>query len=293
MNNITLNHDQYRAVLEFQREEITGQLIYTRLAEVIKDRNNADVLLRIANDEKRHYDILKSYTKVDVKPKILKVNWYFFLARILGVTFGIKLLEKGEDKAQRAYQEYIEKLPELKQVLAQEEEHEQQLIGLIDEERLKYVGSIVLGLNDALVELTGALAGFSLALQNTKLIAMAGLITGIAASFSMAASDYLSQKADNGGKDALKSAIYTGVAYIITVALLIVPYLFLTNYMLCLAITLSIAILIIFGFNYYISVAKDLNFKRRFAEMAIISLSVAALSFFIGFLVKRAFGIDL
>lgn len=293
MNTIVLNTNQLKAVTLFQREEITGQIIYTRLSKIIKNSHNSKILSKIAIDESRHYDLLKSFSKKDVAPKRLKIFWYLLLARILGVTFGIKLLEKGEGKAQHAYAKYIVDLPELQQVLAQEEEHEQQLIELIDEERLKYVGSIVLGLNDALVELTGALAGLSLALQNTKLIAMAGLITGIAASFSMAASDYLSQKAEEGNKDAIKSALYTGIAYIVTVALLILPYLFISNYMLCLAITLSIAILIIFGFNYYISVAKNLNFKRRFTEMAIISLSVSALSFFIGFLVKRGFGIDL
>ena len=122
---------------------------------------------------------------------------------------------------------------------------------------------------------------------------MAGLITGIAASFSMAASDYLSKKADNTQKNPLRSATYTGTAYVITVALLILPYLLFTNYLFCLGITLCIAILIIFGFNYYISVAKDLNFKHRFFEMAVISLGVSALTFAIGFLVKKALGVDI
>ena len=288
-----LTPEQQKAIKRFQKNEISEYLIYSRLVSVTKDKSNAQILQQIGDDEKRHYDILKKYTHADVAPNKLLVMWYYFLARVLGLTFSIKLMEGGEEKAQDSYEKYINEIPEVKIILSEEQEHEQQLIGLIDEERLKYVGSIVLGLNDALVELTGALAGLSLALQNTKLIAMAGLITGIAASFSMAASDYLSQKADNAGKDALKSSIYTGVAYIITVALLILPYLFISNYMLCLGITLSIAIFIIFGFNYYIAVAKELNFKRRFAEMAIISLSVSALSFFIGFIVKRAFGIDI
>ena len=69
-----------------------------------------------------------------------------------------------------------------------EQEHEAALIELIDEERLRYISSMVLGLNDALVELTGALAGFTFALGNTTTIAMAGFITGSAATLSMAAS---------------------------------------------------------------------------------------------------------
>ncbi len=293
MNSITLSADQQKAIEIFQKDEINGHYTYLKLSKTIKDQHNADVLRKIANDEKIHYDLLKRYSGKDIAPNKLKIWWFFLLARIFGITFGVKLLERREEKAQSEYSKYVESIPDFQAIIEHEEEHEKQLIDLINEERLKYVGSIVLGLNDALVELTGSLAGFSLAMQNSKIIAMAGLITGIAASFSMAASDYLSQKADGESKDALKSSVYTGVAYIVTVALLILPYLFIENYLVCLAITLSIAILIILGFNYYIAIAKDLNFKRRFAEMALISLGVATLSFFIGFAVKNMFGIEI
>ena len=85
---------------------------------------------------------------------------------------------------------------------------------MLDEERLQYVGSVVLGMNDALVELTGSLAGFTFAMQNTRLIALAGLIIGISATFSMASSEFLSVKSE-GRTDALKSCLYTGIAYLL------------------------------------------------------------------------------
>ncbi len=121
-------------------------------------------------------------------------------------------------------------IPAAKQVMDDEDAHEQQILALLDEEHLRYTGSMVLGLNDALVELTGALAGFTLALQDTRLIALTGSITGIAAALSMAASEYLSTKAEGMGKDPLKAALYTGIAYILTVLLLIAPYLLFANY---------------------------------------------------------------
>ena len=103
-------------------------------------------------------------------------------------------MEKVEGKAQAIYEEISKYVPAAIDIEKDEKEHERKLIDLIDEERLRYVGSMVLGLNDALVELTGALAGFTLAFRNTRLIAMASFITGIAASLSMAASEYLSTK---------------------------------------------------------------------------------------------------
>jgi VIT1/CCC1 family predicted Fe2+/Mn2+ transporter len=151
----------------------------------------------------------------------------------------------------------------------------------------------VLGLNDALVELTGALAGLTLALQNTKLIALSGLITGIAASLSMAASEYLSTRSEKTGKRPIRAAIYTGIAYITTVTLLILPYLLLDNYYIDLAISLSTAVIIIAVFNYYISVAKGESFRERFVEMAGLSLSVAAFSFVIGYFIRQWLGIEI
>jgi VIT1/CCC1 family predicted Fe2+/Mn2+ transporter len=105
-------------------------------------------------------------------------------------------MEKVEGKAEAIYEEISKYVPAAIDIEKDEKEHERKLINLIGEERLKYVGSMVLGLNDALVELTGALAGFTLAFRNTRLIAMAGFITGIAASLSMAASEYLSTKSE-------------------------------------------------------------------------------------------------
>ena len=276
-----------------RRNEITEYYIYSKLAKLNKSEENRKVLDNIAGDEKRHAEILSAYVSGPAKPKKGKIRFYIFLARFLGLTFALKLMENGEDKAQATYAKAGGEIPELKAIIADEDKHENELLNMLQEDRIRYISSIVLGLNDALVELTGALAGLTFALRNTRLIAMAGLITGIAASFSMAASEYLSNRAEGESAEAGKSALYTGIAYIITVALLILPYLLFGNYLLCLGITLAVAILIIFFFNFYISVAKDFNFKRRFLEMASLSLGVAGLSFGIGALVRTVLGVDI
>jgi len=280
-------------LLIFQKNEITEYVIYKKIAKSTKDESNKKVLEKIAQEELNHYNIWKSYTGIDVKPNKVKVVFYVLLSKILGLTFSLKLMEKGEESAQVNYKEVFDAIPEAQKIEEQEQEHEAELLSMIEEEKLNYIGSIVLGLNDALVELTGALAGLTFALQNGLLIASSGLITGIAASLSMAASEYLSQRAE-GNENALKSAVYTGITYIITVVLLILPYLLIPkNYFLSLILTLIIAVIIILGFNFYISVAKDLPFKKRFLEMAGISFGVAGLTFFIGFLVRVTLGIEI
>lgn len=281
-------------LIETQHNEITEYHVYTCLTRMVKDAHNREVLQRIGEEERRHYEFWRERTGVSLSPKRLQSMLFLFMARFLGITFAIKLMEKGEESAQVNYDEIAHVLPEARRILEEEEEHEHELMAILDEERLQYIGSIVLGLSDALVELTGALAGLTLALQDSRLIALIGLITGIAAAMSMAASEYLSSKAEEKEKQSpLKAAFYTGLAYIGTVLLLVLPYLLLSNPLLSFAITLSLALLIIVLFTYYHAVVRDVPFKHRFFEMAGLCLGVAAISFGIGFLLRQAFGIDI
>ena len=278
----------------YQRVEITEHHIYKRLAKRIKSPANAKILEQIAEDELRHYHGWKRYSEQEVAPDWLKMWFYYFVSLVFGFTFGVKLMEQGEESAQKNYEAIASIIPEAAQFKHEEDIHEEQLIAMLDEERLRYAGSVVLGLNDALVELTGALAGLTLALQNGKLIALSGLITGIAASLSMAASEYLSTRSEKTDKHPVRAAIYTGIAYIMTVTLLVLPYLVSPEtFILDLVIALTTAVIIIAVFNYYISVAKGENFRERFTEMAVLSLSVAAFSFGIGYLIRTWLGIEI
>jgi len=277
-----------------QQQETDAGALYGNIAKLLKKPEERETLLAISKEEYKHAATFAKYSGQTKKPRRLFVGLVTLCARVLGYTFIIKYLENGEDLGIEAYRERIDQIPELAAILEEEESHEQKLMALLDEERLHYVGDIVLGMNDALVELTGALAGYTLAMQNTGLIAMAGLITGISATLSMTASGYLSAR-EAGEKNPAKSSAYTGIAYLVTVALLIIPYLLVPagGYFLALGITLAIALLIIAGFNYYTSVVRERPFRKSFLTMAAISLGVAAVSFFVGLIVKNVLGIDL
>lgn len=287
-----ISNQTRQLLITYQKNEITEHHIYCKLARHTKSLDNRKVLEDIAADELRHYNEWKSFTQEEVKPDRLKILWYCFIERIFGLTFSVKLMERGEGDAQITYGRLAAEIPQAKDIAEDENQHEDALLQMLNEERLRYTGSMILGLNDALVELTGALAGFIFALQNTKLVALTGSITGFAAALSMAASEYLSTKSEETNKNPLKASVYTGTAYIFTVILLILPYLLLDNHFLCLGCTLLSAIFIIAIFNFYISVAKDQCFRTRFLEMAGLSLGVALLSFAVGFVLREFIGID-
>ena len=281
-------------IKRMQQGELTESVIYEKISKFAKGDENKATLRRLSEEEKGHYLIWKKYTGIEMKPEMGKVLKYTLIARILGFTFAVKLMERGEEAAQEEYAVLAEEVEESKAIRKQEEEHEAALLGMLDEERLQYVGSMVLGLNDALVELTGSLAGFAFALQNNRLIALSGLIVGISATFSMASSEFLAARSE-GRSDALKSCSYTGIAYLLTVIALIAPYLLLPAgmYVPALFCMLAVVILIIAGFTYYTSVAQDEPFKSRFLEMAVISITVAVVSFIVGILAKKFLGVDL
>ena len=282
-----------KKILRAQQIEINEYYVYLKLAKLVKHKKNSSIFKRIAKDEMKHYNFFKKFTKVDLKPNRLKVFWYILLANVFGVVFGLRLMESGEIFAQDIYKEFKNKLPGIDLIIKDEVEHESKLIDLIKEEKLMYAGSVVLGLNDALVELTGALAGFTFAFRNAEIIAIAGLVTGIAASLSMAASEYLSVKTDEGAKNPLVGAFYTGGAYLITVIFLIFPFFVLSNVFGSLVWTLINATIVILLFTFYISIAKKLSFRRRFLEMFFISMGVALVSFCIGYIIRMLIGIDI
>ena len=289
-----LSKEALNIVKKMQQNELTESYIYEAIAKFAKGEENKKTLLRLSAEERAHYEIWKKYTGIEMKPQKSKIFKYKLLARILGFTFAVKLMENGEEGAQKEYELLANEIEESVKIRQDEEEHENALLEMLDEERLQYVGSMVLGMNDALVELTGSLAGFTFAMQNTRLIALSGLIMGISATFSMASSEFLAAKSE-GRDDAFKSCSYTGIAYLITVAVLILPYLLLesSKYMTALVLMLVAVILIIAGFTYYISVAKGEKFKPKFLEMSAISIGVAVISFFVGILAKKFLGVDL
>ena len=281
-------------ITKFQRDELTSSIVYEYIAARQKNEKNRAALLEIAQSERSHYATWERYTGRKLSPDRLKILFYKIVHLLLGDTFTVKLFENMEAFGARELHEIEQEIPEARTIIKEEGEHEERLLEMIDEERLRYIGSMVLGLNDALVELTGTIAGLTFALANTRLVALSGIITGISATLSMAASNYLAERAD-GNEKALKSSLYTGMAYLITVTLMVLPYLLLPNalYLEAFGSMLTAVVLIIAGFNYYISVVQSVPFWQRFTEMAGISLSVAVISFVIGLLAKRLLGIEI
>jgi VIT1/CCC1 family predicted Fe2+/Mn2+ transporter len=279
-------------VLKFQKNEITEHYVYANFAKTAKGRNK-QTLESISKDELKHYNAFKKISGSDAAPDRLKIFWYTLVERVFGITFASKLMENGEKGAQVNYGKEKKTIKMISSIIKDEEKHEKALLAIIEEEKLGYISSMVLGLNDAIVELTGALAGFTFAMQNSKVIGIAGLITGVAASLSMASAEYMSQRSEKGGRNPLKAAFYTGLVYLTVVFVLVVPYFLVSNYYLALGLTLLGVLLVILVFSFFVSVVQDTGFRSIFWEMVIICLGVSFIAFLIGLGARKVLNIQI
>jgi len=284
-------------LLHLQRMEATEAEVYRRLAKMQEDPVNQSILEGIALEEERHEAVIAKMTGEEVKADRAKVTRQIVLARLFGFTFSVKMMEATEQDAAAEYRNLG-----LHDIAEEEEAHEQNMIGMLDEERLRYSGSVVLGMSDALVELTGALAGLTFALQDLNLVALAGLVTGIAAAFSMGASEYLSSRTEKKAESAVKAAFFTWISYLLTVLLLVAPFLIfqadspefhgLGPHVQALMCTFAVGLLIVALFNFYLSVIEEVSFRSRFLEMVSILGMVSLISYGIGIALRGALGVD-
>lgn len=165
-------------LLTLQRDETTLCEVYRRLAGLEKDPVRRRTLLRIMQDERRHCEVLRSRTGRTVTPDPKRVLWYVGMVRVLGRAFVVRQMEQCEKGTAASYSRYPER-EEFVRIASEERRHGEELTTLAGGMRLCYISSVVLGLNDALVEFTGALAGFTLALNEPRLVALTGGITAL------------------------------------------------------------------------------------------------------------------
>ena len=278
-------------------DEYADHRLYKELAAREKDSGNKEALIKLAAHEYDHYLFWRKFA-----PGYQPVLSPFFLAgfrfmrRFCGLTFTVKFLERHEHATIQEYKGVLaglsgEDKARLEKIIADENEHEKFFVGQIRETVIKYIGFVALGLADAIVEITGVHAGFLGVTNSTLFAGISGLIVGISAAISMGSAAYLQAKQDPH-RSAWKSAVITGVSYILSVIMLAVPY-FLTHNMSC-AFTFSIlvGVTLIAFLTFYSAVVFDRRFWREFVETVGLMLATAAVTFVLGVFLGNAFGLQ-
>lgn len=287
------NIDLTRALAQ-QQNEINDHTLYLALSRRETDPKNRELFEKIAGEELEHYRFWEEITGKKRRASMLLIRFYLALVWLFGTSFALKLVERREKWAEDFYRSLFDTFPEARKIYAQESTHEHELINMLEDKKLLYAGAIVLGMNDALVELTGTLSGIALAFDHTMAVGITGAIMGIAASLSMAGSSYLEARENpDASVSAGVYALYTGISYVLTTVMLVAPFFMTETIGLALSAMFAGAVVAIAGFNFYVAVAKEQSFLVRTGQMLAITFGVALISFAIGYGVRHYLGIDL
>lgn len=293
-----MNKDTKMLAKSYAYGEFADSYLYAELSKIEKNKTFKQILLLLSKQENEHYLF---WSKFIDKNNFSTPKWKLLFIKIarlfLGLVFVAKYLEKKEKETIADYNKILNVLEHndriiLAKIIEEEKTHEREFIAQIPEDKIKFTSSIVLGINDGLIELTGALTGFTFALTNHILIAVTGLITGIAAALSMAASAYMQAKHEEG-KDANKAAFYTGLSYLIVVTLLVAPFVFIPNNILALSFMAIIIILIIISLSLYTSILLDKPLKKQLMQIFTFSVGVALIAFTLGTAFRKLLNVQI
>lgn len=292
----TLSPDLIRLAAKSAKDEYTDGAVYRMLSRYEKNEAFRKALEDLGRGEQSHYDFWRAYAP-EAEPRVNKLKVYvtLILRVVLGLTFTMKFLERHEDALHQRYREMVEKIPSADkarfEAMMEEEEHQEDLLmGQIHEGRVKYMSFIVLGLADAVVEISGIHAG-SLGIYNrTELAGLAGVVAGLAASIAMASAAYAQAKQGFEGS-AKWSAIYTGVSYMFTAIFLALPYFLTGSMVFALGTSLVIGVVLVAMMTYYDTVISARKFRRQFAEIAGIILAASFALYIAGTLIRQLLGI--
>ena len=290
--------------------EYQDYLIYRRLADSHRKRGvrhgssrreglgkRADVFEELGEIKYSHYKFWAKYASLKPSEKVGKLRLYvmILIEAILGATFAIKLMERHEKLDGEKCKSLRQIVPdedraEFEQLLIDEEKNATRLAEQIHSSALKYMSFVILGLADAIVEISGIHAG-SLGIYNsTKLTGLAGIVAGAAASISMASAAYAQAKQSFDGS-AKVSALVTGGSYFVNAVLLAAPYFLTSDPMLALSASLSLAVVVLAFTSYYNSIISGSNFVRDFVELTSVTVGATVALLILGQAVRIHFGI--
>jgi len=212
--------DEYlKIAYSFYIDESTDSIIYKHLASIENIEELKDEFIRLSKVEADHALFWKKFLeKRGVKvepPKVssIKLIYAKLLRKLLGAGVTVSILELGEAQAVNKYYKYIketqnlepEEIDGIKQIIFEELEHEK----VFAEEKKKFhtenVRDFVLGMNDGLVEILGAVFGLS-AVYPTKpyLVGFSGLIVGVAGALSMGVGTFVSVRSQRQINESLR-----------------------------------------------------------------------------------------
>jgi VIT1/CCC1 family predicted Fe2+/Mn2+ transporter len=284
-----------RVAKQRMSDEYSDSTLYKRLADTVDGGSEfAGTLRELAETENRHFEFWRKYVPQE-SPRLnrVKLYWVLLLRRVFGLTFASRYLDRHESGVVQEYQSLSGMIPPedreaFEAMVSDEKEHEKAFAMRIESSAVKYISFVVLGLADALVEITGIHAGSLGFYDRTEIAGLAGVIAGAAASMAMASAAFAQAKQGFKGSARL-SATYTGVSYFITAIILATPYFLTSKMVVALSVSTTLAVVILAITTYYSTVISAKPFMRDFLEILAILFGVTVALYLFGSVIRLEF----
>ncbi|MDX1488511.1 MAG: VIT1/CCC1 transporter family protein [Acidiferrobacterales bacterium] len=211
-------------VSHFYTDEINDHVTYKELGVHAREARFKDEILKMAEIEGNHAEFWKEVIEsrggeVPSRPRVRKPRLIIlrFLQSVMSPVVLISMLELGEAGAFKRYHRFLHEAPlkenektRLREIILDELEHEKTFRRESGGPRAMHVRDFVLGMNDGLVEILGAVTGLSAVYVGRPLIVgISGLIVGVAGALSMAIGAFVSvrsqRQVNQGRKERLET----------------------------------------------------------------------------------------
>ncbi len=326
----TLTTDDF---LRFYRDEMTDRDFYRNLAEKVKDTEFRNNLRRLASVEDEHLAFWKERLEENgvetshIKHHGLKLAFLMTALKFIGIFLTIRLLEHGEISSIRAYRQALDTefkdetiRSGLEKIINDEIEHEEIFENQISkgEEKVQRNQDIIYGISDGFIEVLGSLSGLAAVFISGLYIALGGLVIALSGSMSMMLGAYLSSKSKTDyhvmeiqrqalfntsekeeekiGKiqaESRKSASTVGLFYLLGSAVPILPYIFIRQIEVALALSITLVVLAQAFANALIALSMNTKVLRSAARASLLSLGVAVATYLVGLAFHLIFNVTI
>ncbi len=351
-------------VHSFHRGERLDELTYRAMAEAAPEGPLRELLEAVAHTEASHARFWEGVLRARgarpqaVRPGRWRVGLLRLLMRVTSPALAVSVVEMGEAAAYERYYDFLgradlqpEEAEQLRRIVEDELEHEEAFHEQAG--AMHHLRDFVLGMNDGLVEILGSVTGLAAAFPGRRgLVALSGLVVGLAGALSMAIGAFVSvrsqRQVDAAGRrrlqilfavspmrtrrelarrlvqlglpaeearrlagsvrvdertaeallgeptrdDEWRSAVFTGVAYLLGASLPLWPYVLTSSAGLAfgLSVLSSGAALALVGGA--VGLASGIPLRRKVAELVFAGLGAAAVAYAFGRLLQGALGVD-
>jgi VIT1/CCC1 family predicted Fe2+/Mn2+ transporter len=297
------NRRKERLLLAMRDLELLHEQVFCRLSEMERNKELKQILAKLSSMEGVHASLWQKLVGSNTATRHARLMQFAVsviaaMRKIIGVALTTKIMERVEYDTEDQLDSLIKK-----GIVTKKERAAISDIDRMDERDeaplekriimhggvLNNIRDVTFGMNDGLVEVLAAVAGFGVALQAASLVLVAGFIVAVSGTLSMAAGAYLAtnyekniHEKESQYSSAGKSAYYVGLFYLIGALFPVAPFAFGIGGYHGIMLSILVTALVLIIVSTLIAIVSDVKISHSMTKTLIISLGAVAVTMLLG-----------